>query len=227
MIDHRAELEACVDPKYRDFMSGLIPGKEGVMGVRVPDLRRIAKRIIKDDWKSFLEGTPETYEEELLHCLVIATASMPTEERIARTEGFLPYVDNWATNDMFCQSWKFPKEDAEAVHSYFSSLIDSGDEFRMRVSLIMRMSHFMDDAHVDRLIEDILSHDNEGYYYRMGAAWALSVCYVHFPDRTEPAMLSDRLNDDVRRKALQKIRDSYRVDKADKDRLRDLVRQLR
>ncbi len=40
-------------------------------------------------------------------------------------------------------------------------------------------------------------------------------------------MLSDRLNDDVRRKALQKIRDSYRVDKADKDRLRDLVWQLR
>jgi 3-methyladenine DNA glycosylase AlkD len=148
---------------------------------------------------------------------------MTVEERIARTDDFLPLVDNWATCDMFCQSWKVPKKDGEKVHGYFRSMIDSGEEFPMRVSLILRMSHFMDEAHVDALIEDILDHDYEGYYYKMGAAWALSVCYIHFPDRTEDALRSDRLDADVLRKAMQKIRDSYRVSQSDKERLRATI----
>ena len=183
--------------------------------------------IIKDDWRAFLDEEPESYEEELLHGLVTATASMTVEERIARTEDFLPMVDNWATCDMFCQSYKVPKKDMESIHHYFASLMDSNEEFRMRVSLILRMSHFMDVDHVDRLIEDVLSYDHDGYYYKMGAAWALSVCYVHFPERTEDALMSERLDPEVLKKAMQKIRDSYRVSQEDKERLTEVVRSKR
>ena len=42
-------LEALADPKYRDFHSKLLPGTENVMGVRTPDLRKLAKEIIKGD----------------------------------------------------------------------------------------------------------------------------------------------------------------------------------
>jgi hypothetical protein len=61
----------------------------------------------------------------------------------------------------------------------------------------------------------------------MGAAWALSVCYVHFPERTEDALMSERLDPEVLKKAMQKIRDSYRVSQEDKERLTEVVRSKR
>ena len=51
MIDYRRILKDEAEPKYAEFSSKLIPGKEGIMGVRVPKIRALAKRIIKDDWE--------------------------------------------------------------------------------------------------------------------------------------------------------------------------------
>ena len=222
LIDYRRELREAAEPEYARFSSKLIPGKEGIMGVRVPKLRDMAKRITKDDWEAFLDEEPECFEEEFLKGLVIATAPMDAERRIGYTEGFLDTIDNWSTCDSFCSSWKFKKKEAEAVHDYFRSLMDSGEEYRMRVSIVMRMFHFIDEEHVDGILEDIRDHRNDGYYYKMGAAWAASFCYIAFPERTEEMLESGKMDDWVFRKSIQKICESYRVPEEDKARLKEL-----
>ncbi|MBP5735342.1 MAG: DNA alkylation repair protein [Candidatus Methanomethylophilaceae archaeon] len=222
MIDYRRILEEEAEPNYRDFTSKLIPGKEGIMGVRIPKIRALAKRIIKDDWESFLEEEPGCFEEEFLRGLVIATAPMDTERRLEYTGGFLDRIDNWSTCDSFCSSWKYPKKDSERVHSYFRSLIDSGQEYRMRVSVVFRMSHFIDDQHVDGLLADIESYRNEGYYYKMGAAWAASFCYIAYPEKTMAVLKARKMDDWVYRKTIQKICESYRVSDEDKAVLRSM-----
>ena len=186
------------------------------MGVRIPKVRALAKAIIKDDWESFLEEEPVCFEEEVLRGLVIATAPMDVDRRLEYTEGFLDTIDNWSTCDSFCSSWKFSKKDSERVHSYFESLIDSGEEFRMRVSVVFRMAHFIDDGHVDKLLADIESYRNEGYYYKMGAAWAASFCYIKYPERTMAVLKRRKMDDWVYRKTIQKICESYRVPDEDK-----------
>jgi len=222
LIDYRRILEEEAEPNYRDFTSKLIPGKEGIMGVRIPKIRALAKRIIKDDWESFLEEEPGCFEEEFLRGLVIATAPMDTERRLEYTGGFLDRIDNWSTCDSFCSSWKYPKRDSERVHSYFRSLIDSGQEYRMRVSVVFRMSHFIDDQHVDGLLSDIESYRNEGYYYKMGAAWAASFCYIAYPEKTMAVLKAGKMDDWVYRKTIQKICESYRVSDEDKAVLRSM-----
>ncbi len=216
MIDHRRILKDEAEPEYAEFSSKLIPGKEGIMGVRVPKIRALAKRIIKDDWESFLRDEPEIFEEEMLCGFVIATAPMDAERRIEYTEGFLGIIDNWSTCDSFCSAWKFQKKDSEKVYGYFADLMNSGDEYRMRVSLIFRMDHFIDENHVDDLLEDIASYRHEGYYYKMGAAWAFSFCYIKFPERSMAVLESGRMDDWVFRKSIQKICESYRVPDDDK-----------
>ena len=36
------------DERYKEFSAGLIPGAKPLMGVRLPQLRRIAKSIVND-----------------------------------------------------------------------------------------------------------------------------------------------------------------------------------
>lgn len=222
MIDYRQILRDEAEEDYARFSSKLNPGKEGIIGVRVPKVRALAKTIIKDDWETYLEDDPECYEEELLKGLVIATAPMDTELRISYTDGFLDLIDNWATCDTFCSSWKVPKKDRSRIYAYFKSLIDSGEEFRMRVSVVSRMFHFIDEEHVDDLLSDIESYRNEGYYYKMGAAWAVSFCYIDFPYRTMEVLRSGRMDDWVFKKSIQKICESYRVPEEDKKILKSM-----
>ena len=63
----RKELKALADPKYRKFHSYLLPGTDNILGVRIPQLRTMAKDIIKkDDWRPFVETTNTNYYEELI-----------------------------------------------------------------------------------------------------------------------------------------------------------------
>ena len=43
----RIKLEESSDPEYREFHSRLLPGITGIMGVRTPELRGIAKDLKK------------------------------------------------------------------------------------------------------------------------------------------------------------------------------------
>jgi len=217
LIDYRKEIRDSAEPKYAEFIRKLVPGKEGIVGVRVPKLRSIAKDILKDDWESYLDDDMTCFEEEFIRGLVIATAPMDTERRIALTECYLDVIDNWSTSDTFCSSWKVPKKDCAIIWDYFSSLMGSGDEFRMRVSVILRMDRFMDEEHIDALIEDLATYRNDGFYYRMGAAWAVSVCFIYFRDKTLGLLESGRLDPWVQNKSIQKIRESFRVSNGDKE----------
>lgn len=49
----RKELQAMAEPDYRAFASGLIPGGTPMLGVRLPALRGLAKRIARGDWRAF------------------------------------------------------------------------------------------------------------------------------------------------------------------------------
>ncbi len=224
-VDYRAMIEAAAEPELAEFNSKLTPGKDGIRGVRIPVIRDIARKIVKDDWTQILDSEPEGFEEEMLRGVVIATAPVTAEERIALTEDFLRYVDNWATCDIFCNSWKFRKGEEDAVWDYFSGLIDSGDEYRMRVSVIARMSLFDDETHCAMLLEDIAAHDNPGYYYRMGAAWAVSMVYVRHPDIVVELLRSGRMEVWTHNKSIQKIRESRRVPKETKEELNALRRR--
>ena len=52
----RRELESMGEPEYRAFSSGLLPGVERIIGVRLPRLRAFAGRIAaRKSWRNWLE----------------------------------------------------------------------------------------------------------------------------------------------------------------------------
>ncbi len=51
----REKLAGMADARYRDFSAHLLPPEERVLGVRLPDLRRLARGIAAgDDWRTCL-----------------------------------------------------------------------------------------------------------------------------------------------------------------------------
>ena len=98
----RKRLFELQDLKYRDFQAGLIPNieKDLFIGVRTPELRRLAKEIVNDeDTIDFLKDVPHKYfDENQLHAFIISLGKN-FDETVDAVEAFLPYVDNWATCD--------------------------------------------------------------------------------------------------------------------------------
>lgn len=79
-------------------------------------------------------------------------------------------------------------------------------------------------AYIEQVLE-ILNHtSHEGYYVKMAVAWAVSVCYVKFPIQTKRLLLANEMDDFTHNKAIQKIRESYRVSREEKVELNRLKR---
>ncbi|MDR2698181.1 MAG: DNA alkylation repair protein [Candidatus Methanoplasma sp.] len=221
MIDVKKELAANADQKYKEFNMVAIPGTKEMLGVRMPVLRSISKQICGGDWRSFLNEPVSFAEELMLRALVIANAEMSFGERLDLTRKFVPEIDNWGVCDIFCGDWSIKKgQEKERLWDYCGELIETCDGFKMRVSAVMMMKHFLDDEHIDDVLKLLTSKYHAEYYYKMGAAWALSECFIKYPERTEPMLFSDSLDKEIRNKAVQKISDSFRVSKEDKDRLK-------
>ncbi|MDK9581055.1 DNA alkylation repair protein [Sneathia sanguinegens] len=96
------ELFALQDISYGDFQSKLIPGipRKHIIGVRVPEVRKFAKRLVKESKVSkFLEELPHKYyDENMLHGLLISEIK-DYDKCIKKVDKFLPFVDNWAVCD--------------------------------------------------------------------------------------------------------------------------------
>ena len=108
MTGIQEKLFALQDTKYREFQSKLMPtvDPDTVIGVRTPQLRKLAKEIAKTEEKQLLlQGLPHAYfEENQLHAFVIALEK-DFERCLAEVERFLPYIDNWATCDQLLRRY--------------------------------------------------------------------------------------------------------------------------
>lgn len=218
MMDYRGFIKDNSEPEYAAFSSKLIPDTRlKLMGVRIPKLRGLAKTLIRDgSWRAVLEDDIENFEEHTLHGLIIATAPVGLDERISMTERFLPTIDNWSVCDSFSGSWSFHENESAEAWNYLASLMGSDQPWKMRFSLVSRMSSFKDPEHSACIVDDIVSHDNPEYYYRMGAAWAFSFCFIRNRDYSLKALESKGMEVWTHNKSIQKIRESLRVSAEDK-----------
>lgn len=218
------ELEAQCDLKYKEFNDKLIPNVKATIGVRVPILRKMASKMMEEDWRSFLKEDVIVFEECLIKAIVIANAEMSSEERLALTKEFVPHVDNWAVCDILCGDWKITPDIVDPLWNLCNELMASNVEFKMRVAAVMMLSKFLDDDHIDGVLALLTMYVHEGYYYKMGAAWALSYCYIKYQEKTEEVLRSGRLDREIHNLTIRKVCESRRISDAIKQHVKMLRR---
>lgn len=222
----RERLFKLTDEKYRKFQSSLIPGEDRMLGVRLPLLRELAKEIAKGDWRKYLNSAQdEYYEEIMLQGLVLGYVKAPPEEILQYTACFIPKITNWGVCDSFCTGLKLAKKEPQMVWRFLQPYLKSDREFELRFAVIMMLAYYINKEYVDRVISNLDQIRHEGYYVKMGVAWAVSVCYVKFPEKTMIYLKTCSLDDFTFNKSLQKILESYRVDGKAKEIIRSMKRK--
>ncbi len=224
-IDVLRELKELADEPYRIFQSRLLPGTENILGVRIPKLWKLAGRLVKEEGSGYLErASDETYEEIMLQGMVIGLLKEDVRQMLKRLPSFLAKANNWAHCDIVCSGLKKVKDDRKSVLAFLEPYITSENEFEARFAVVLLLNYYIDEAYIDTTLNLLQQAVHPGYYVKMAVAWALSVCYVQFPEKTLRCMKEGNFEDFTYNKALRKITESYQVSKEEKAFIRSLKR---
>lgn len=202
----------------KPFTSGLHPGIEHILGIRVPDLRKLAACIARTDWQHYLASADTYYMEERMLQGMVLGCIHPEEDveiYLERVSRFVRNINSWSVCDTFkfAGGPKFVKKHAPRLWKYLKSWMQASGEYEIRFGVVMSMSYFVDEEHIVELLACYDRIRHEGYYVKMAVAWALSVCFVKFPEETMRYLKGNpALDDFTYHKTLQKITESYRVD---------------
>lgn len=244
MTDIQNRLASLADPEFRSFHIKLIPTvkPERVLGVRTPAVRALAKEIMSepDNCRAFLNDLPHGfYDEDQLHAVIIS-GMRDVCQTMTELEKFLPYVDNWATCDILSPSCfkKDPKTLRDFCHDtlvpFRSSDVAPDMVYTVRFAVNMLMKFFLGDR-LERWMPDTVASlvctgnderfPRADYYLDMGAAWYFATALAYNHDDILPYLSErGRLRDTVRRTAVRKSIESYRIDDKTKAYLRESLK---
>lgn len=221
------QLIALSEESYRDFNKKLCPdaGRE-LLGIRVPRLRQLAREILKGDWETFINDGEEQYHEEIiLKGLVIGGAKLPLEEKLPLIRDFIPKIDSWSISDTFCPSLKIKPKDLAAVWEFILPYAGSDREYDVRFAVIMMLDYYITDDYAQKVIARLDTIRHDGYYAKMAAAWTLAELGIKYNAITMEYLRGENhLDKFTYNKALQKMRESYRVDPELKEELKRMKR---
>ncbi len=223
MTEIQERLFALRDDKYRDFNASLIPtvDKALVIGVRVPQLRKLAKELKGRPLAAqFMAALPHEYHDEnLLHALLINEAK-DFELCMEELEIFLPFVDNWAVCDMLGP--KVLAKNKEKLMERILRWLDSPHAYTQRFAMCMLMSHFLDGDFKEEYLGLVAGVESEEYYVRMMQAWYFATALAKQYDSAVKYIEGRRLERWTHNKSIQKARESFRVSPEHKEYLKTL-----
>ncbi len=248
----RRRLVDFTEPAYRAFVSKLLPGVDGVLGVRVPTLRSLASKIAQDCGVEFLNAvlalsetkisdmfSPtskakrccfESYEERVVVGFVVAKTAFDFDKRLDAIAAFAPFIDSWAVCDSFSASLYIPNAYRAEFWEFLDFCAASERPFEVRFAVVATLNHFLEKNYLDAVFDranQIAARRLGEYYVDMSLAWLVAEAFIRFPDAALKFLERNDFDDFTFNKSLQKIVESRRVDQATKDEIRRLKRPRR
>lgn len=204
---------------YAEFNKRIINTKMLVIGVRVPDLRRLARELASDvgaaEISELLTVQDESFDYVLLCGLLITHARIDDQTAIDLTRQYLPCVDSWAHIDVFVE--KRRRFAGEAWWNFALECLQSEAEFTVRYGVVSLMTNFLDEAHIDKVFVALQNVRHDGYYVKMALAWLYATAAVNFFELTLAELENGHIDTWTRNKAYQKMRESRRFTSEQQD----------
>lgn len=107
---------------------------------------------------------------------------------------------------------------------FIGKYINDDRTYFVRFSVVMIICYYTDAEHMEQAFYyfDKICHDD--YYMKMAVAWAISIYFIKMPEQTMAYLKNNQLDDFTYHKALQKIRESQKVDKETKEKIKEMKR---
>ena len=223
MTELQERLAALRDEKNADFVAKLCPtaSRETVLGIRQPELRRLAKELWKtEDMTRFMAELPHAYfEENLLHAFLLDHIR-DYDTCMAALEHLLPWVDSWCA----CDSINPPvfKKHRPELMEHVEPWLASGETYTVRFGVKMLMNHFLDGDFRPEYLEQVAIIESEEYYVNMMRAWYFATALAKQWESSLPYLTEQRLDPWTHGKTIQKAVESYRISEERKALLKEL-----
>jgi len=213
------------DIEYGNFQANLAPTikREDIIGVRVPNIRMLAKKLIKDSQiNDFLNELPHKYyDENMLHSAILSLYK-DYDECIFRIDQFLPFVDNWAVCDTLLPKI-FTKQKSTLLEKA-SEWMSTEKEFTVRYGIGIIMRYYLDDDFEVEYLNKPASITSDKYYINMMNAWLFATALAKQWESTIGFIEDNRLDRWVHNKTIQKAKESFRITPEQKVYLNSLKR---
>lgn len=218
-------LFSMAEEEYKKFNSSLIPGAKNMIGVRIPKIHKLAKKIARDNADEFLDSASDYYFEEImLQGFVIGEMRGDINKIASRIKQFISKIDNWSVCDSFCTHLKIVRDNKDFFWNFIKHYYSSSKTYYIRFAVVIILLYYIEDKYLQDIFEIFSSITSEDYYVKMAVAWAVSMCFVKYQDETLCYIKSNRLDADTHNKAIKKITESLKVDKETKKKIRLLKR---
>lgn len=207
----KKKLNDLAEEKTKLFSKRIIPTNLPILGVKIPDLRKLARTIAKNDYALFLkECDQSSYELMLLEGIVIAICPCSLQQRFSYLEKFIPIIENWAVHDSLVSSLKCTKQYPMEFLKFLSQYQYSKNEYEVRFVAVMLMCYYLNDTYVDQAFLMIQNLCLNAFYAKMGVAWFLATAMIDYSSYVYSYL--DHCNDEALvRMTIRKIRDSHRI----------------
>jgi 3-methyladenine DNA glycosylase AlkD len=210
-------LYAKQDLKYKAFNDKVVNGVGESIGIRIPDLRLIAKSMAKSE-KRFemlaILAKQNLFELRMIEGMLIGMIQTTDKAQLnSLVEHFVEHrINNWALCDCFVGGLKSKlKQDNDWFYQKAVFYATSENSWEIRFGLVMFLCYFKQPSYFEEISQIILTPKSQEYYVKMGAAWLISVLYVQMQPETLQLLKHEQLDSWTRNKAIQKIKESYRV----------------
>lgn len=201
---------------YDDFNNPIVNSKVPTIGCTVPFVRKLAKSFAVEEVESF--PVHAFYEVDLLRGIVVSNCKLNFEKKSTHLLKFAQNIENWAVCD--CSAVKVPNAEREQYFEFFRKMLPSEQPFVSRYGVVNLMSNYLDGEHIDGVFASLATVAQWGHYYvDMAVAWLVATAMAKCREATVAYMESEGkvvLNKFAYNKALQKMRESYRVSPDDK-----------
>ena len=114
---------------------------------------------------------------------------------------------------------------------FLQKYLKSKKEYEIRFAVVMILQYYIDANYIDKVLNILSKINHKGYYAQMAVAWAYSICFVKFYDKTkkffESIIIKSKIDSFTYNKSIQKAIESYRLTKEQKDELRNMKKLYR
>lgn len=204
------------DKQFDEFNIKIINSSVPTIGCAVPFIRKLAKNFTVNEAESF--PVHQFFEVDLLRGIVVSTCKLPFAEKSNHLINFAKNIESWGVCD--CSTVKVPKSERAEYFDFFCTMLASEHPFVCRYGVVNLLSNYLDDDHIDGVFASLATITQWGHYYvDMGVAWLVATAMAKCRDKTVAYMQGEGrnvLNKFAYNKALQKMRESYRVSPEDK-----------
>lgn len=219
----KRELCGKADKAYAAFSLRLTPTRYPMLGVRLPEIRKIAKSVPADEIESVLgKATFSDFESVMLYGFL--TGRITEKERLFyRIDRFLEAADNWSHIDSVVASLKGIKKHRKEFLERYSGLTAHEGVFYRRFLVVALMDYFFDGEYEREAIRLYKATCSGDYYVDMALGWGLSVLLIRDFGRAFSLLCGGDFSPSVVYKAARKGIESLRVSDQNKEKLRQFL----